>query len=150
MLDRILFYEDVALFEDELHDHGDSILHVRIRVMPHSFFILSRLFVRVDQVLFRIFDVRVFHSFESNTVIREQTGLEADYDLVKSYLEKPDDLSPLTDANWVYQTLKRISDEGKGGKAGKGKPWPGVGRRVEVLSLNSVDGASAGLGKLSL
>ena len=84
MLDRILFYDDVSLFEDELHDHGDSTLHVRIRVMPHSFFILARLFVRVDNVLFRIFDVRVYHAFGSDSVVRECSGLEADYDEVKA------------------------------------------------------------------
>jgi type 2A phosphatase activator TIP41 len=28
--DRILFYDDVPLFEDELHDNGESILNVRI------------------------------------------------------------------------------------------------------------------------
>jgi len=84
VLDRILFYDDVSLFEDELHDHGDSTLHVRIRVMPHSFFILARLFVRVDNVLFRIFDVRVYHAFGSDSVVRECSGLEADYDEVKA------------------------------------------------------------------
>lgn len=30
ILDQILFYEDVPLFEDELHDNGESILNVRI------------------------------------------------------------------------------------------------------------------------
>ncbi len=30
VLDRILFYEDVGLFEDELHDNGESILNVRL------------------------------------------------------------------------------------------------------------------------
>ena len=30
VLDQILFYEDVPLFEDELHDNGESILNVRI------------------------------------------------------------------------------------------------------------------------
>lgn len=30
VLDRILFYEDVGLFEDELHDNGESILNVRV------------------------------------------------------------------------------------------------------------------------
>lgn len=36
VLDQILFYEDVPLFEDELHDNGESILNVRI-VSPRSF-----------------------------------------------------------------------------------------------------------------
>jgi hypothetical protein len=30
ILDQILFYEDVPLFEDELHDNGESILNARI------------------------------------------------------------------------------------------------------------------------
>lgn len=30
VLDKILFYEDVPLFEDELHDNGESILNARI------------------------------------------------------------------------------------------------------------------------
>lgn len=30
VLDRILYYEDVPLFEDELHDNGESILNARI------------------------------------------------------------------------------------------------------------------------
>lgn len=51
--------------------------------MPHSFFILARVFVRVDHVLFRIFDVRVYHAFGSREVIRQTSGLEADYDDVK-------------------------------------------------------------------
>ncbi|BEJ03437.1 hypothetical protein CcaverHIS641_0106120 [Cutaneotrichosporon cavernicola] len=109
VLDRILFYEDVGLFHDELHDHGESIMNVRLRVMPHSLFLLSRLFVRVDNVLFRIFDVRMYHAFESDEVVRECTGLEGDYDEVKKYLEKPSELAPLTDPNWVYGVLQKIA-----------------------------------------
>ena len=30
ILDQILFYDDVPLFEDELHDNGESILNSRI------------------------------------------------------------------------------------------------------------------------
>lgn len=30
ILDQILFYEDVPLYEDELHDNGESIYNVRI------------------------------------------------------------------------------------------------------------------------
>lgn len=52
--------------------------------MPHSFFILSRLFLRVDNVLFRTHDVRIYHAFGSGEVIREVTGMEASYDAVKA------------------------------------------------------------------
>ena len=51
--------------------------------MPHSFFILSRLFVRVDNVLFRIYDVRIYHEFGSGEVVREVFGMEAEYEEVK-------------------------------------------------------------------
>jgi type 2A phosphatase activator TIP41 len=30
----ILFYDDVTLYEDELHDHGVVQLNVKVRVMP--------------------------------------------------------------------------------------------------------------------
>ena len=56
----------------------------RQRVMPHSFFILYRLFLRVDNVLFRIYDVRIYHKFGSGEVIRESLGMEADYETIKS------------------------------------------------------------------
>jgi type 2A phosphatase activator TIP41 len=52
--------------------------------MPHSFFILARLFLRVDNVLFRICDVRAYHKFGSSEVIRETRGMEAGYDEVRS------------------------------------------------------------------
>lgn len=29
-LDKIIFYDDVQLFEDELHDNGESVMNVRI------------------------------------------------------------------------------------------------------------------------
>lgn len=51
--------------------------------MPHSFFILARLFVRVDNVLFRIYDVRIYHAFGSDEIIREVSGMEAGYNTVK-------------------------------------------------------------------
>ncbi|KAL7419393.1 Tap42 interacting protein [Cryptotrichosporon argae] len=138
--DRILHYDDIILFEDELHDFGDSTLNVRIRVMPHSFFVLSRLFVRVDAVLFRIFDVRLFHAFGTGEVVRETAGLEADYNRVRACLEQGDDLTPLTDQNWVYGVMGQLPP----GKS-KGKPWPGLGKKVEVLRLAGTAGAMEAL-----
>ncbi|KAI6024518.1 TIP41-like family-domain-containing protein [Pisolithus marmoratus] len=52
-----------TVYEDELHDNGSSNLVVRIRVMPTCFFILARFTLRVDNVLFRIHDTRIYHSF---------------------------------------------------------------------------------------
>ena len=52
--------------------------------MPHSFFILLRLFLRVDGVLFRVHDVRIYHAFGSGEIIREVAGMEAEYEAVKA------------------------------------------------------------------
>jgi type 2A phosphatase activator TIP41 len=60
--------------------------------MPHSFFILTRLFLRVDNVLFRICDVRVYHAFGSGEIIREVRGMEATYDEVKEVRDPLDAL----------------------------------------------------------
>ncbi|KIY52322.1 TIP41-domain-containing protein [Fistulina hepatica ATCC 64428] len=84
--DPILFYAEIPLFEDELHDNGSSNLLIRIRVMPSCFFILSRFTLRVDGVLFRTYDTRIYHSFVQNDapiVVRESNGLEAPYGRVK-------------------------------------------------------------------
>lgn len=53
--------------------------------MPGCIFILARFTLRVDRVLFRTFDTRLYHSFTSSPplVIKEVIGLEAPYDDVK-------------------------------------------------------------------
>ena len=52
--------------------------------MPTCIFILARLTLRVDNVLFRTHDTRIFHSCASNPplIIREVSGWEAPYDRV--------------------------------------------------------------------
>lgn len=98
--------------------------------------------------------------------------------LTQQYLENPEDLSPLTDANFVSATLKKIQDgvppplrarraapqpTGRATVPGRvtantppssstptpptatpqpqaqGKPWPGLGRRVDVLHLSDIE-----------
>jgi type 2A phosphatase activator TIP41 len=112
--------------------------------MPHCFFILYRHFLRVDNVLFRLFDVRVFHSFGSDEVIQEVNGMEGRYDAVKSVssmqlgftvlilqmLESQQDLSPLTDAAFVQRALSHLPPVEQ-----SGKPWPGLGKSVSVLKI---------------
>ncbi|XP_046583313.1 LOW QUALITY PROTEIN: TIP41-like protein [Haliotis rubra] len=67
--EKIMFYDDVLLFEDELSDNGSSILSVKIRVMPSSFFILLRFFMRVDNVMIRINDTRIYHQGGQNYIL---------------------------------------------------------------------------------
>lgn len=59
----ILLYDDIPLFEDDLHDNGDVSLNIKLRVMPHCWYVLLRLFVRVDHVCLKAREVRMFCYF---------------------------------------------------------------------------------------
>lgn len=84
--EKIFFYDEAILYEDELADNGTSVLSVKIvscslnrmhhslnrahlslcvslgqRVMASGFFILLRFFLRVDGVVVRLFDTRIHH-----------------------------------------------------------------------------------------
>ncbi|KAJ3569088.1 hypothetical protein NP233_g5287 [Leucocoprinus birnbaumii] len=136
--DPIMFYAEIPLFEDELHDNGSSALLVRIRVMPTCFFILSRFTLRVDGVLFRTFDTRIYHSFASDPslLVRETSGWEAPYDRVRKFLPKRNDLTPLTDPTWIAKVLTDFPtsvSQGEGAKTG----WRGLGTRREVITLRN-------------
>ncbi|KAF5359012.1 hypothetical protein D9758_004875 [Tetrapyrgos nigripes] len=135
--DPILFYAEIPLFEDELHDNGSSALLVRIRVMPTCIFVLSRFTLRVDGVLFRTFDTRMYHSFSSKPplIVRETSGWEAPYDMVKNHLPKRNDLTPLTDPTFIAKILStdlppHITQQ-EGAKTG----WRALGRKTEYATL---------------
>ena len=64
----ILYFDDVNLYEDDMHDNGYSSLRCKLRVMPSCFFILLTLFVRVDHVLLRVREVRLFCKFDERDV----------------------------------------------------------------------------------
>ncbi|WAR07021.1 TIPRL-like protein [Mya arenaria] len=74
--EKIHFYEDIVLFEDELSDNGTSMMSVKIRVMPSSFFILLRQFMRVDNVIVRVLDTRLYLEAEQNYMLREHSCRE--------------------------------------------------------------------------
>jgi len=69
--EKILFYDEVVLYEDELDDNGCSNLSVKLRIMPSGFFILQRFYLRVDNTLVRVHDTRIYHEVEKNYLIRE-------------------------------------------------------------------------------
>jgi type 2A phosphatase activator TIP41 len=81
--DPILFFDDVMLYEDELADNGISILSCKVRVMPSRLLLLSRFFMRLDNVLFRLRDTRVYVDFDSSEVIREYQSRELEYERVR-------------------------------------------------------------------
>lgn len=72
----ILHYDEVRLFDDEVDDHGVVAATVRVRVMDACVFVLARVGIRVDGVLWRVLDTRVYHAFGEGGVVREWTWRE--------------------------------------------------------------------------
>ena len=81
--DPILFFDEVVLYEDEMADNGITMLSCKIRVMPDRLLLLSRFFMRLDNVLFRLRDTRVFVEFVTGDVIREYVAKEESYDVIR-------------------------------------------------------------------
>jgi type 2A phosphatase activator TIP41 len=103
--ENILFYEELSLYEDELHDNGTSNLSVKIRVMPSGFFILQRFFLRVDNVMAKISDTRVHYETGNKYILRE----------FQERRQAADHLAHLppqtfTDANLLYPHLTVVSE----------------------------------------
>lgn len=81
--DPILFFDEVMLYEDEMADNGITMLSCKIRVMPARLLLLCRFFMRLDNVLFRIRDTRLYVEFATGEVIREYVAKEESYEGVR-------------------------------------------------------------------
>jgi type 2A phosphatase activator TIP41 len=81
--DPIRFFEEVVLYESELDDNGISMFSCKVRVMPERMLLLCRLFMRLDNVLFRVRDTRVYVDFKKSEVIREYSAREEQFEKVK-------------------------------------------------------------------
>ncbi|KAJ9142896.1 TIP41-domain-containing protein [Coniochaeta hoffmannii] len=108
--DPILFFDEVVLFESELDDNGISLVSVKLRVMEHRMLLLCRQFMRVDGVLVRVRDTRVYVDFVRDEVIREYTAKEDKFENVRRGLMMsglgPDAVTvALRDANQIAGLL---------------------------------------------
>ncbi|KAE9447114.1 hypothetical protein C3L33_20971, partial [Rhododendron williamsianum] len=106
----ILFYDEVILYEDELGDNGVSLLTVKVRVMPSSWFVLLRFWLRVDGVLMRLRDTRMHCVFGKSTnpvILRESCWREATIQALsaKGY---PSDSAAYNDPSIIFQRLPII------------------------------------------
>ena len=81
--DPILFFEEVVLYESELDDNGISVLSCKLRVMPDRMLLLCRLFMRLDGVLVRIRDTRIYVEFNTRKIVRDYTEREDTFDNVR-------------------------------------------------------------------
>jgi type 2A phosphatase activator TIP41 len=81
--DPILFFDEVTLYEDEMADNGITVVSCKIRVMPARLLLLCRFFMRLDNVLIRVRDTRIYIDFASREVIREYMAKEEKYEVVR-------------------------------------------------------------------
>ncbi|KAF2877505.1 TIP41-like family-domain-containing protein [Massariosphaeria phaeospora] len=105
--DPIQFFDDVMLYEDELADNGIAMLSCKLRVMPARLLLLSRFFLRLDDVLIRIRDTRVYVEFATGEVIREYTAREEKYEVVRKKLagSREDTLALMRDPNRLAEHI---------------------------------------------
>lgn len=121
----IHFFDQVILYEDELGDNGIVKYYLKVRVMANRLLLLSRLFLRVDGVIFRVRDTRVYVEFNYECtmdpsekpdpespdykhigqpyVVREYTEHEEQYDVVRQMVPRTtrDYSMYLRDYDWV-------------------------------------------------
>ncbi|CAL5209857.1 unnamed protein product [Lathyrus oleraceus] len=103
----ILFYDEVVLYEDELADNGVSLLTVKVRVMPSSWFLLLQFWLRVDGVLIRLRETRmhcVFGVSKNPVVLRESCWRESTFQAL-SAKGHPFDSAAYSDPNIISQKL---------------------------------------------
>ncbi len=81
--EKIDWFSNMTLFEDELADNGLSNLTVMSRVMKSCFLIRMRFYLRVDNVLLRVYDTRFFHDFTKNYLLRDYEIRESSWQQTK-------------------------------------------------------------------
>jgi type 2A phosphatase activator TIP41 len=98
------------LYEDELADNGITMLSVKIRVMPARLLLLCRFFMRLDNVLLRLRDTRVYMDFEKKECIREYVAREESYEVVRESLagRREDVPAMMRDPNKLVEMLPVI------------------------------------------
>lgn len=81
--DPILFYDEVPLYESDLDDNGAVQLTVKLRVMPKCWLVLVRFWLRVDGVLVRLREARLFCRYDSpehaHQIVREVKHFEGTF-----------------------------------------------------------------------
>lgn len=107
----ILFYDEVVLYEDELADNGVALLTVKVRVMPSCWFLLLRFWLRVDGVLMRLRDTRMYCAFGSRhpVVLRESCWRESTFQELSSK-GYPSDSAAYSDPTIISQRLPIIME----------------------------------------
>ena len=79
-VENVLNYNKIQFFEDELGDIGFSEGKIGFGVMNDFFLGLMRCYLRVDNMLVRNIDTKIYHKFGDNYIIRNFLVKEKTYD----------------------------------------------------------------------
>ena len=96
-VENVLNYNQVQFFEDELGDIGLSEGKIGFGVMDQCFLGLMRCYLRVDNILVRNIDTKIYHKFGEKYIIRNFSVKEKTYDELKNngfHLSNQWNLSP--------------------------------------------------------
>jgi type 2A phosphatase activator TIP41 len=110
--DPILFFDEVDLMEDELADNGIALLSLKVRMMPARMLLLQRYFLRLDGVIVRIRDTRVYIEHDSNKVIRQYTAKEEKYEVLAEELKRRREnvAESFRDVNMISAMCKTVEE----------------------------------------
>lgn len=111
--DPILFFDAVDLYEDELADNGTALVNIKVRMMPERLLVLSRFFLRLDGVIVRIRDTRVYVEHSGKKIVRQYTAKEEKYEVLKKELETRRENVPeaFRDAALLAPMLRTVEDK---------------------------------------
>ncbi|GAB4815558.1 hypothetical protein N2152v2_002604 [Parachlorella kessleri] len=113
--DPILFFAEIPLYESELEDHGASQLSVKVRVMPKCWYVLLRFWLRVDKVMVRLREARLFCQFDTPeraaVVLREVKHSEGTFDELARGGAPPEGLA-YADADAASAALQAVAPVG--------------------------------------
>merc|ERR1711920_1201234 len=73
----IIYYDEIDLYEDRLHEIGIVTCRVKIRITPTYLYLLFRVMARVDQISILVRDTRVLYDGED--VFRTVTWRRSDW-----------------------------------------------------------------------
>lgn len=94
MVCRAVFY--TCILQDDLEDCGEVCVEAKLRVMPDCWFALVKYFLRIDQVLVRCRETRLFHSF--NETLASDAPVDIHMEVVWKELQLIDDSTLAADA----------------------------------------------------
>ena len=118
--DPILFYDEMTLYESELDDNGEMSMSLKVRVMPRCWYVLMRLWMRVDGVLIRLRETRFFCRMSPPPTLPPGLSEEKRAALSASLAANAAPVVVVRESarrEETFQALKvRVWDEGGGGK----------------------------------